>query len=115
MLIGRVARVDQKEVRWHVAQMLSRLKWNEAERQQVIEVLMEYLNDSSSIVKTFAMQALADLARQAPELRGTVTVHLKELTATGTPAMRARGRKLLTELGGLPLPSTPRHRKRRAE
>lgn len=102
MLIGQVAQVDQKEVRWHVAQMLPRIEWNQIERQQVLDVLLKYLNDRSSIVRTFAMQALADLARQAPELRHTVLVHLHELTAIGTPAMKARGRKLLAGMKGLP-------------
>ena len=94
-LIGEVAQLDQKEVRWHLAQMFSRVKWNRTGLQRVMSILMEYLNDRSSIVKTFAMQALADLAQQAPELRPTVLLHLQELTAIGTPAMKARGRKLL--------------------
>jgi hypothetical protein len=96
-LIGEVARLDQKEVRWHVAQMFSRVKWSRTERQQVMSILVEYLNDRSSIVKTFAMQALADLAQEAPELRPTVLLNLQELTAIGTPAMKARGRKLLAQ------------------
>ena len=99
-LIKHIARIDQKEVRWHVAQMFSRVKWNRAERRQVLGILMEYLNDHSSIVRTFAMQALADLARQAPGLRPMVLLHLRELTATGTPAMKARGRRLLAEMSG---------------
>lgn len=97
-LIGHVARLDQKEVRWHTAQMLPRIKWSKAERQQVLRVLTGYLNDRSSIVKTFAMQALADLVEQAPEIRPAVVLHLRELMVTGTPAMKARGRKLLAGL-----------------
>jgi hypothetical protein len=113
VLIGEVARLDQKEVRWHVAQMLSRVEWNTMERRQAIAILMEYLNDRSSIVKTFAMQALTDLARRAPELRPIVMVRLQELAVAGTPAMRARGRKLLAKLGGLTRRSTGRAAKRR--
>ena len=97
-----------------MAQLLPRIRWSPIERQQVLDILMGYLNDPSSIVKTFAMQALADLGRQAPELRPTVLVHLRELTATGTPAMKARGRKLLTELGGLTRRSSGSAKKRRA-
>jgi hypothetical protein len=89
-LIDCVARLDQKEVRWHAAQMLSRVEWNETELQQVIDILTGYLNDRSSIVKTFAMQALADLAQQHSALRPAFMVHLQELTATGTLAMKAR-------------------------
>ncbi len=96
-LIG-LAACEQKEVRWHVAQMLPRIRWRAAERKRVVRILTGYLNDPSSIVKTFAMQALADLALQAPALLPTVRQHLRELTATGTPAMKARGRKLLRTL-----------------
>ena len=87
--------------------------WTDAERQQVLEILFEYLNDPSSIVKTFSMQALADLARQSPALRPNVLDHLEKLTAIGTPAMKARGRKLLAALGvmnrGPAKPARKRH------
>jgi hypothetical protein len=66
----------------------------------VYDILIDYLRDSSSMVKTFAMQALADLTKQAPELRPAVLQQLKKLTVRGTPAMRARGRKLLAERRG---------------
>ena len=105
-LIGPLARVNQKEVRWHVAQLLPRVQWNESEMQRVLGILMNYLNDTSSIVKTFAMQALADLAHRNPELIPQVLTHVRELTAIGTPAMKARGRKILAGLGGLTRRST---------
>jgi HEAT repeat protein len=95
-----LARLDQKEVRWHVAQMLPRIRWNRRERRKVLDVLTQYLNDESRIVKTFTMQALAELARQMPKLRPAVLPRLRELTAAGTPAMKARGRKLLAKLAG---------------
>jgi hypothetical protein len=98
-LLDQLARINQQEVRWHVAQMLPRLEWSEAERAQVVEVLLAYLNDASSIVKTFAMQALADLAEQDDRLRPQVIPLLEELTQTGSPAMQSRGKKLLRRLG----------------
>lgn len=97
-LVGEYARCEQKDVRWHVAQMLPRLRWNAREQQQVYDILTDYLRDSSSIVKTFAMQALADLTTQAPKFRPAVLRRLLDFTAHGTPAMRARGRKLLANL-----------------
>lgn len=99
-LVGELARCEQKEVRWHVAQMLPRLGWNTREQQEVYAILTGYLCDSSSIVKTFAIQALVDLTAQAPELRLAVLQQLKKLTVIGTPAMKARSRKLLVELSG---------------
>jgi hypothetical protein len=100
-LVGELARYEQKEVRWHVAQMLPRLRWNAQEQQEVYAILTGYLCDSSSMVKTFALQALVDLTTQAPELRLAVLQQLKRLTVIGTPAMKARGRKLLVELSRL--------------
>lgn len=99
-LINELACCEQKEVRWHVAQMLPRLRWSTREQRQVYDILTKYLCDSSSIVKTFAMQALADLTKQSPGLRPAVLRRLRALTAHGTPAMRARGRKLLSTLAG---------------
>ena len=63
-----------------------------------MDIVFDYLRDRSSIVKTFAMQALADLASQDASLRAQILPLLEELTAIGTPAMRARGRKLLQHL-----------------
>jgi hypothetical protein len=97
-LIEQVAPIKQQEVRWHVAQILPRLRWNEAEQSQVVKILVSYLDDSSKIVKTFSMQALADLAEQDAGLRPQVMKLLTELTQTGSPAMQSRGRKLLQHL-----------------
>jgi hypothetical protein len=97
-LIRRVARIDQQEVRWHVAQMFSRLDLTRAERRVVVDILAEYLKDESKIVKTFSMQALADMAEQDAELRPSIVMQLQELTRTGSPAMQSRGRKLLAKL-----------------
>ncbi len=98
ILIRRVAQVDQQEVRWHVAQLFSRLELAARERDDVVAILLSYLNDNSRIVKTFAMQALADLCEQDPRLRPSILPRLEELTQTGSPAMKSRGRKLLARL-----------------
>jgi hypothetical protein len=97
-LIGKAAATGQKELRWHVAQMLPRLDLSVRERRRVFRILLTYLNDRSSIVRTFAMQALVDIARDSPALLPTVHQHVKQLTIIGTPAMKARGRKLLREM-----------------
>lgn len=98
-LIALAESCSRKETRWHLAQMLPRLELERGERQRVIAVLLRYLTDSSSLVKTFSMQSLADLAIQDPSLRPSVCAHVKKLTLTGTPAMKSRGKKLLVKLG----------------
>lgn len=97
-LLQHVAKIEQPEVRWHVAQLLARLELTPAERREVIRILFAYLKDESKIVKTFSMQALAELAAQEIELRPAIIKKLQALTRTGSPAMKARGRKLLAKL-----------------
>jgi len=97
-LLEQVAGIGQQEVRWHVAQMLPRLELSQEERALAIGILLGYLQDKSRIVKTFAMQALADLAEGDENLRSQVVPWLEQFTATGSPAMQSRGRKLLSKL-----------------
>jgi hypothetical protein len=95
-LIETLAKTEQKEVRWHVAPMLARLPLSTAEQKCVVEILLGYLNDRSSIVKT-----LADLAMRSDALRPLVLQHIRELVVIRTPAMRARGKKLVEQLNRL--------------
>jgi HEAT repeat protein len=97
-LIQTVAKSTQQEVRWHVAQMLPRLPLTDEERANAVEILLDYLNDKSNIVKTFAMQALTDFAMRDANLRPQVILLLEDLTGAGSPAMKSRGRKLLATL-----------------
>ena len=98
LLLGLLAETTQQEVRWHLAVMLPRLLLTNSECRRVAEILQSYLEDRSSIVRTFAMQGLADLTDQYASLRPTIIDLIRSLTRTGTPAMRARGRKLLQKL-----------------
>jgi HEAT repeat protein len=94
-LIERIGRMEQQEVRWHVAQMLGRVRLNKSERAQAVEILLGYLTDKSRIVKTFALQALSDLADGDVRLRGAVRRLLEEALRSGSPPMRSRARRLL--------------------
>jgi hypothetical protein len=96
--LGLATGTDQIEVRWHMAQILPRLRLTPRERTVAIDILFDYLNDRSSIVKTHAMQGLADFAARDPQLKSKILPLLEELTQVGTAAMRARGRKLLAHL-----------------
>lgn len=98
ILIEQVAGIDQQEVRWHFAQMASRLDLSAQERAKVVVILIGYLEDHSKIVKTMAMQALADLAQGDPKLKARVITLLETLVENGSPAMRSRGRQLLKRL-----------------
>jgi hypothetical protein len=97
-LLGLLAETREQELRWHLAQMVPRLSLTAAERAHAASILRTYLEDRSSIVKTFAMQGLADLAVGDEKLLPATIELFDRLTRTGTPAMRARGRKLLALL-----------------
>jgi hypothetical protein len=51
-LFHRLSKIEQQEVRWHVAPMLARLPLTEGEELAVVDLLLCYTNDRSSIVKT---------------------------------------------------------------
>jgi hypothetical protein len=97
-LLRLLDEATQQELRWHLAQMVPRLALSRKDRPRATVALRRYLEDKSSIVKTSAMQALADLAKADDELMPEVKKLLMALTESGTPAMRARGRKLLRRL-----------------
>src|SRR5215467_7654119 len=94
-LLGLLAEAQQIELRWHLAQMVSRLPLTGPERARAAEALQLYLKDRSSIVRTFALQALADLSRNDDGLQPRVREILQESAVAGTATMKARARKLL--------------------
>ncbi len=101
-LISEVSKIKQQEVRWHVAQMFSRLEINDRERDRIIKILLSYIDTSESkIVKTFSMQTLADFAKRDEAIRPQIIKILKNLVGTGSPAMKNRGNKLINKLKGL--------------
>ena len=96
-LLGLLAEEEQIELRWHLAQMIPRLPLTQSERRRMADALQLYLEDRSSIVRTFALQALADISRNDAELRPRVREILEQSVVRGTAAMKARARKLLKE------------------
>ena len=97
-LIYLSGQTAQQEVKWHLSQILPRLPLESKDKEIVIKNLFSYLNDQSKIVVTFAMQALADLTIKEPDITARVTRAIETLTQTGSPAIRSRGKKLLTQL-----------------
>ena len=98
-LINEVSKIEQQEVRWHVAQMFSYLKTNKKERNKIIRILLSYIDNSKSrIVKVCSMQALADLAEKDESIRSKIVKKLEGIVKTGSPAMISRGKKLIDRL-----------------
>jgi len=97
-LLGLLTETQQAELRWHLAAMIPRLELTLADCQKAANALRTFLEDRSSIVKTSALQGLADLALQDREMRAEVIENLREARRNGTPAMKARSRRLLARL-----------------
>jgi HEAT repeat protein len=97
-LLREAAGSTQQEVRWHIAQMLPRLPLTPRQIREVFSLLRSYLRDRSVIVQACALQAMFELAHKDPSLRGSARELVEASCRTGAPALRARGRKLLSML-----------------
>ena len=97
-LLGLVGQATQAELRWHLARILPRLPLSAAQRRRAILQLRWYLLDRSSIVKTMAIQGWFELAQGHSRLKREMGAALEDFCKTGTPAMKARSRKLLSQL-----------------
>ena len=97
-LLGLLAEATQNKLRWNLALIVPRLPLSVSECRRAASVLQSYLEDRSSIVKTLALQGLADLTCHEPALLPEVLDLLRTLGRSGTPAMRARSRHLLKRL-----------------
>ncbi len=98
-LINQIPKIEQQEVRWHVAQMFSYIKTNKTECGKIIKILLSYIEtDESKIVKTFSMQTLADLAEKDEQIKPKIVNLIKEMIKNGSPAIISRGKKLLKQL-----------------
>lgn len=62
--------------------------------------MLQYLDNKSSIVRSFAMQSLTDIAMQESKYVNKVRKLIKNLMRNGTSAMKSRGKKLLVILEG---------------
>jgi len=99
-LLSLMKEAQQQELRWHLCAMVPRLPLTPNERHTAAAWFREYLNDRSSIVRTFALEALYDLAEHEPSLRDEVSELLHAALQSGTAAMKARARKLLKKNEG---------------
>jgi hypothetical protein len=97
-LIGLMADATLPRVRWNLALTLPRMTLTVMECRRIAAVLDTWRDDKSSIIKTTALHAMADLTRQDPACLPEVLDLLRMSGRSGTPAMRARSRILLKAL-----------------
>ena len=94
-LLKEAFRAVDVRVQWNLSIILGRLPLKGADKALAVELLFERLRDVSGLNRTMAMQALMDLSKQDEALRARVMPIVLEFVLNGTPAMRARARKLL--------------------
>lgn len=102
-LIKEVAKIEQQEVRWHVALLFSYLDLDldldDEEKQQIVEELFSWIDNSKSkIIKVNSMQALANIEEKNKRMRHLIVNKLEEAIKNGSPAMVSRGKKLINKL-----------------
>jgi hypothetical protein len=97
-LLGLAAEATQAELRWHLALVLPRLSLDKLERARARAALQRYLTDRSSIVKTWALHGMTELSKGDAMLEAEMLDLLERASRTGTPAMKARSRKLIKQL-----------------
>lgn len=98
IVLEQMTNSDNQHIRWQAALLFGRLQLDQHERDYVIEVLFNWLDCEGSVIRTCALQGLADQAQKDPTLLPDVLPLLEESLAIGTPAMRARSRHLLKKL-----------------
>jgi hypothetical protein len=97
-LLGLLPEAQENKLRWHLALIVPRLALGPTECARAADALKGWLEDqSSSIVKTMALQGLVDLTRQNHASLPAVLDLLRIYGRSGTAAMRARSRLLLEQ------------------
>jgi hypothetical protein len=109
-LLGLLPDARFIKLRWNLAFVMARLPLTLPESRRAASVLRTFLDDRSWIVKTAALQGLADLTRHDPASLPEVLDLLRIQGRSGTPAMRARSRNLIRRLDPAAR-STPRNRR----
>jgi len=97
-LLGLLVEAGPIKLRWHLGLVVTGMRLTRPECRRVYVVLQSWLDHKSSIVKTCAMQGIAELTRQDLSLEDEALDLLRALSRSGTPAMRARGRILIEQL-----------------
>ena len=98
-LLEVVEIATQNEIRWHLAQILTRLELDEAEMMDLAEIFGRwYRRADSRIVKASALQGMAELAVQNRMFLDEALEMVEQALESPIPALSARARKLVGTL-----------------
>lgn len=95
-LLAILKSADHKELKWHVAQLVSRLSLSEFEIEAVWKTLSYWVlnKNESKIVRVNALQGLFDLSRHNTSLGKDFLQIISTLEHEMIPSLQARIRKL---------------------
>jgi hypothetical protein len=85
-----------KELKWHLAQLISRLNLNNKETSIVWAKLTQWAKDKSEsrIVRVLSLQSLFDIQKKFPELKKDYTNTIEIMDRENIPSIKARIRIL---------------------
>ncbi len=96
ILLNKISRVEQPEVRWHLAEMLTLVDLNQAEQAKAIKIMLRNLKTTQSrIVMAFSLQAIADIALKNPSYLPILKQELKVAVKSPVFALASRARILI--------------------
>lgn len=87
---------ENKELKWHLALLLSRFSYTFEEADVAFSILKKWLlnQKESRIVRTNALQSLYDLTISIPKFQKEFSKMTSQIQAEKIPALQARVRKL---------------------
>lgn len=101
-LIRRMLETTQKEVRWHMAQIVTYLELNKDDISTIIDILLLWIEtENSKIVIVNSIQALAEFAKEDKNIRKEVIKIINNTINGNSPSIVNRGKKLIKELRNL--------------
>jgi hypothetical protein len=98
LLLGEIATIPLWTLRYRLCQVIPKLNLTPAEIAQAFDLYQSFLADKSGAVRSFSLSGMAELAALDTRLRPEAIEIIEDRMRTGTPAMRARGRKMLAKL-----------------
>lgn len=95
-LLDEIAKDPRQEIRWHLLQMLPRLRLTPEERTDAFAIARDSLGHRSRIVAADALSAMFDLSVGDAALGKRAEDHAEQLMSAQSAAVRSRARRLLS-------------------
>lgn len=96
MLFELMDSATRNVVKWHLAQLVTRIELDESEFARVWQKLYEWAADKkeSRIVRVFSITSMFEMLQQYPDLQREFDLLISEMETEGIPSINARLRLL---------------------